>query len=108
MDGEKVDVAGGKCITFGIPGINPNAITSPSQFEDKHPHYLGIPVVFNNGLDSTLVFDVSDQVRNLYKGGIITVELDMDTVPIPKRAGGSAFNAVVADWENGGTPIIDM
>ena len=98
--GERVDVIGGKCITFGIPGINPNKITSTDQFADNHPHYLGIPVTFNNGMDSTLIFDVSDQVRNRYKGGVITVVLDMDTVPIPSRSGGSAFNAVIADWDS--------
>ena len=63
---------------------------------------------FNNGMDSTFVFDVTDQVRKLYKGGVITVELDMDTVPIPQRSGGSGFNAVVKDTEDGGTYEFDM
>jgi hypothetical protein len=48
-------------------------------------------------MDSTMVFDVTDQVRKHYKGGVITVELDVDTVPIPTRPGGSGFNAVVVD-----------
>ncbi len=106
-EGKTVDIAGGKCITFGICGINPNTITDRSQFNDRNPHYLGIPVVFNNGMDSTLVFDVSEQVRNHWKGGIITVELNMDTVPLPSRSGGSAFNAVVADWDSV-TYVFDM
>ncbi len=55
--------------------------------------------MFYNGMDSTFVFDVTDQVRERYKGGVITVELDMDTVPIPKRSGGSGFDAVVKDYE---------
>ena len=42
-------------------------------------------------MDSTLVFDVTDQVRKRYRGGVITVELNMDTVPIPTRSGGSGF-----------------
>ena len=50
-------------------------------------------------MDSTMVFDVTDQVRKHYKGGVITVELDVDTVPIPTRPGGSGFNAVVKDYE---------
>lgn len=107
-NGEKVDIVGGRCITFGICNINPNNISDRSQFTDDRKHYLGIPVVFNNGMDSTLVFDVSEQVRDRYRGGIITIELNMDTVPIPTRSGGSAFNAVVADWEDGGTHVIDM
>ena len=58
---------------------------------------------FYNGMDSTFVFDVTDQVRKLYKGGVITVELDMDTVPTPLRPGGSGFDAVVKEMEDGGT-----
>ena len=106
--GEMVDVIGGKCITFGICNINANTIKDRSEVTDDRPHYLGIPVLFSNGMDSTLVFPVSDQIRDHYKGGIITVELNMDTVPIPTRPGGSAFNAVVADWEDGGTHVFDM
>jgi alanyl-tRNA synthetase len=34
-----------------------------------------------------------------YKGGVLTVELDMDTIPIPRRSGGSAFNAVVEEYK---------
>ena len=40
-------------------------------------------MMFNNGKDQTLVFDVTDQVRKRYKGGVITVELDVDTIPYP-------------------------
>ena len=63
---------------------------------------------FNNGMDSTFVFDVTQQVRERYKGGVITVELDVDTIPIPQRSGGSGFNAVVKDFEDGGTWEFDM
>ena len=54
---------------------------------------------FNNGKDSTFVFDVTDQVRKLFRGGVITIDLDMDTVPVPSRPGGSGFDAVVKDFE---------
>jgi hypothetical protein len=59
-------------------------------------------------MDSTFVFDVTQQVRHRYKGGVITVELDMDTVPIPTRRGGSGFNAVVQDVQDGGTYEFEM
>ena len=62
----------------------------------------------NNGMDSTFVFDVTDQVRERYKGGVITVELNVDDVPIPKRSGGSGFNAVVKETEDGGTWEFEM
>ena len=96
---EVVAVAGGRLMTFGIPNQNGNRIKKVSEVNDKYKHYLDIDMVFNNGMDSTFVFDVTDQVRNRWKGGVITIELDMDTVPVPRRSGGSAFNAIVKDYE---------
>ena len=64
---------------------------------------MDFTMLFNNGLDSTFVFDMTDQVQKLYKGGVLTIELDMDTIPVPIRPGGSAFDAVVKDYEDGGT-----
>ena len=99
MNGEPVDIAGGRLLTFGISGQNANRIKHIEDVKDKANHYLDITMQFNNGMDSTFVFDVSDQVRKHWKGGVITVELDMDTVRIPSRSGGSAFDAVVKDFE---------
>ena len=69
---------------------------------------MEVTMQFNNGNDSTFVFDVTDQVRRKYKGGVLTVELDMDTIPAPGRSGGSGFDAVVKDYEDGGTHVIEM
>ena len=99
MDGEPVDIAGGRLLTFGISGQNANRIKHIEDVKDKANHYLDITMQFNNGMDSTFVFEVSDQVRKHWKGGVITVELDMDTVSVPSRSGGSAFDAVVKDFE---------
>ena len=38
-------------------------------------------------------------MRERYKGGVLTVELDMDTIAVPSRSGGSGFDAVVKDFE---------
>ena len=105
---EVVDIIGGRLMTFGICNLNANAITRADEVEDKEPHYMDVTMQFNNGMDSTLVFDVTNQVRKRYKGGVLTVELDMDTVPIPERPGGSGFDAVVKPIEDGGTHVIDM
>lgn len=99
MNGEPVDIAGGRLLTFGISGQNANRIKHIEDVKDKANHYLDITMQFNNGMDSTFVFDVSDQVRKRWKGGVITVELDMDTVRIPSRSGGSAFDAVVKEFQ---------
>ena len=97
--GEKVDIVGGRLMTFGICGQNANRITRADEENDTEHHYIGVQLQFNNGMDSIFVFDVTDQVRKRYKGGVITVELDMDTVPTPKRSGGSGFNAIVKGFE---------
>ena len=99
MNGETVDVAGGRLLTFGMAGQNANRIKSADEVNDKTPHYLDMTMQFNNGMDTTFVFDVTQQVRKRWRGGVITVELDMDTVGIPSRNGGSAFDAVVKDFE---------
>ena len=108
MRGEKVDIVGGRLLTFGICNLNANYVVRPEQVKDDNKHYMDVTMQFNNGVDSTFVFDVTDQVRKRYKGGVITVELDMDTIPIPSRSGGSAFNAVVKDYEDGGTHEFEM
>ena len=99
MNGELVDIAGGRLLSFGMCGHNGNRINSIEDVKDDIPHYMDVTMHFNNGNDSTFVFDVTDQVRHRWKGGVITVELDMDTIGVPSRTGGSAFDAVVKDFE---------
>ena len=106
--GEKVDIAGGRLMTFGICGQNANRIKNREDVKDPHQHYMDLTMLFNNGKDSTFVFDVTEQVRQRWKGGVITVELNVDDVMIPSRKGGSAFDAVVKDFEDGGTHEFDL
>jgi hypothetical protein len=95
-DNTLVDIIGGRFSTFGIPEMNPmRAAAVPGN--TKVRNYMDYHLQFSNGMDSTLVFDVTDQVRKKYRGGVITVELDMDTVKIPSTHGGSGFDAVVED-----------
>ena len=107
-DDETVDIIGGKVLTFGIPKLNPYSLDTRAYTESlkkvadadlNNRHYLDVNMQFYNGKDSTFVFDVTDQVRRLYRGGVITVELDMDHVPVPSHSGGSGFDAVVKDFE---------
>ena len=105
---ELVDIVGGRLMTFGIPKLAANRISRANEVEDGQRHYMDVTMQFNNGMDSTFVFDVTNKVRERYKGGVITVELDMDTVPIPQRKGGSGFDAIVKDFEDGGTHEFEM
>jgi len=107
-EGESVDIAGGRLMTFGICGQNANRVKNREELEDPYQHFLDLTVLFNNGMDSTFVFDVTEQVRRRWKGGVVTVELDLDTIRIPSRSGGSAFDAVVKDFEDGGTHEFDL
>lgn len=113
MEGEDVDIAGGRLLTFGMCNINANRVgrTSrggPTRVDDAVKHYMDVKFQFMNGKDSTLVFDVTDQVQTRYKGGVITVELDCDTVSVPVGQPGSGFDASVEDWQDGGTHEIDF
>lgn len=105
---ERVDIVGGRLLSFGIPGTAGNLIKNVSEVNDQYHHFMDVTMQFNNGMDSTFVFDVTRQVRERYKGGVITVELDVDTIPIPRRSGGSGFDAVVKDFEDGGTHEFEM
>lgn len=105
---EMVDIVGGRLLTFGIPNVAANRISRAGEVEDDNHHYIDVTMQFNNGMDSTFVFDVTKQVRERYKGGVITVILDMDTIPSPTRKGGSGFDAVVKDVEDGGTWEFEM
>ena len=97
--GELVDIAGGRCLTFGIPNQNSSRVSRAADVKDRTRHYMDVNFVFSNGMDSTFVFDVTDQVRKRYKGGVITIDLDVDTIRIPSRSGGSGFDAVVKGYE---------
>ena len=107
-NGEIVDIVGGKLLTFGIPKLNPQKLSTRAYLQSLEKvkeadlgnrHYFDVTMQFYNGKDSTFVFDVTDQVRKLFRGGVITVELDMDKVPVPSKTGGSGFDAVVKDFE---------
>lgn len=106
MKGESVDIAGGRLTTFGMCNVNGSRATE--TVDDGIRHYMDVNMQFSNGMDSTFVFDVTDQVRKRYRGGVLTVELDADTITIPKRKGGSGFDAVVKDFEDGGTHEFEM
>ncbi len=106
MKGEDVDIVGGRLMTFGMCNVNGSRATE--AVDDGVRHYMDVDMQFNNGMDSTFVFDVTEQVRKRYKGGVLTMELDIDTVRIPTRKGGSGFDAVVKDFEDGGTHEFEM
>lgn len=112
-EGEDVDIIGGRAFTFGLTGVNPYRITRANEMysqlmESRIKNYIELKMIFNNGYDSTMVFDVTEQVKRRYKGGVLTIHLDVDTVHIPSRSGGSGFDAVVKDYEEVVIPDIEL
>ena len=108
LTAEHVDIIGGRLTTFGMCGQTPRNIHNINEVTDKYNHYMDVTLQFNNGMDSTFVFNVTDQVRKQWKGGVIRVDLDLDTISIPSRNGGSGFDAVVKEVEDGGTYEFNM
>lgn len=96
--GEVVDIVGGKVNTFGLCSTNPYTLSRATLVDTKE-HYLSVNLQFNNGMDSTFVFNVTDQVRKHYRGGVLTLELDVDSIEIPHKPSGSGFDATVEDFE---------
>lgn len=109
---EPVDVIGGKVVTFGICDLDPGSFNSRSPQShaesvrriselDIAPHYIEITMQFFNGESRTYSFDVTEQVRNLYKGGVITVVIDVSQLPYPDPPGpnNGGFDAEVKEWE---------
>lgn len=96
--GEKVDVIGGRCLTFGIPGQN-SATISRSESSTSSQHSISVPLQFYTGTDSTMIFDVSKQIHDNPLGGVITVDIDIDTIPIPTRPGGSGMDVIIEDFD---------
>lgn len=107
-----VDIIGGRLLTFGMCGMKGlNARTRSGKdyyFNDGMRHYMDVNMQFINGKDSTFVFDVTEQVRRQSRGGILTIELDCDTVHMPIGRPGSGFDATVEDMQDGGTWEIPM
>ena len=104
-----IDLLGARVITFGIPGCNPyddqSVAAAPSE------HYLVLSVAYNNGTYKNIHVEVTDQVRALPSGGVITVELDVDDFPPEEgeQGEGGGFNALIGEWdeETGSHTIIN-
>lgn len=101
------DMLGGKVFTFGNPGCNPYDDASVAAMPEQ-THYLVLNVTYVNGSWKNIRLDVTDQVRALPLGGVITLEIDVDDFPPDESAGGGGgFSALIGGWdeEAGSTTI---
>lgn len=108
MDKEQ-DLLGAKVYTFGIPGCNPYDEASVEAASDG-PHYLVLNITYVNGSTRNIRADITDQVRDLPTGGVITLDIDVNDFPPDERAGGTdGFSALIEGWneETGSTTIVN-
>lgn len=93
------DLMGARLISFGIPGCTPYDDASVAASESQH--FLVLSVSYKDGGYTNIHVDVTDQVRALPLGGVITVELDVNDFPPeqPDPGGGGGFEALIGGWE---------
>ena len=95
------DLLGARVMTFGIPGCCP---TDPASVAaaPSGKHYVVASISFATGKYKNISIDVTDQVRALPMGGVITLEVDVNDFPPedidPPISGGGGFDALVSGW----------
>ena len=93
------DLLGARIVSFGLPGCNaydPQSVAAaPAEC-----HFLVLSVAYANGTYNNIHVDVTDQVRALPTGGVVSLEIDVDDFPPEsgqEKPGG--FDALLQDWE---------
>ena len=95
------DMLGARVLSFGLPGCNPYDEESVAAAPRKE-HFLVMNVSYSNGSWRNVRVDITDEVRALPLGGVITLEIDVDDIPPDSSPGGvpgGGFQALVSDWE---------
>ena len=97
------DVMAARMLTWGVPAIDPLKVVEEGhtvQLADSC--YVGVGLTLNNGTVYTIQQNVTKQLEKYPAGGVITIELDAETVPEAPNpgTGGGGFDATVKEWEN--------
>lgn len=112
---ELVDVLGGKLTTFGLCGMDGwntsrGAVYKGSRADVEND--FAVSMKFANGADSTYYFRVTDQFQKQCHGGLITIDIDVDSIKIPVNptppGGGSGFDPKVEEYGDTVIHEIDM
>jgi hypothetical protein len=108
---ENPDLMGARVLSFGIPGCNPYDDASVAA-APQGKHWFVLNVNFSVGTYKNIRMDVTDQIRALPTGGVITLEVDVDDFPPedtdPPVSGGGGFTPIMNEWDEevGSTTII--
>lgn len=94
-------------ISFGIPGCNPYDAASVAA--SSSTHFLVVNITYFDGTWRNIRVDVTDALRALPLGGVVSLELDVDDFPPEGAKSGGGFQALIDNWEEiiGGTTIIN-
>lgn len=104
------DLLGARVLGFSIPGCNPYDAGSVAATTSKH--WLVLNIMFKTGKYKNIRIDVTDDIRALPTGGVITLEVDVNDFPPedtdPEIGEGGGFKPLIGDWneETGQTTII--
>ena len=101
---------GSKVYSFGLPGCNPYDDASVAA-APAGTHCYVLNVSYVNGSYRNIRMDITDQIRLLPLGGVITLEIDVNDFPPDESSGtgGGGFQALIDGWgeETGSTTIIN-
>lgn len=101
-EGRKADIMGGKFTTFGLCDMAPLEVSRSIQYAGSRKELVNdvqLNFSFNNSSDALFHYNVTDQLQRQAHGGIVTIEIDADTITVPTSGttAGSGFNPLVDD-----------
>lgn len=99
------DIFAARIMTWGLPGIDPLAqVQTRNTRELSDSNYVGIGLTLRNGAVYPVQCNVTEQMKQLPAGGVITLTIDTSEIPDSiigsKPQPGGGFDASVDNWEN--------
>ncbi len=86
--------------SFGVPGFPDEYYGRSENIKQERPYSLNLEVILKNGKYLTFDFDVSEQLKNQPRGGVITVSGIKIEPDIGNAEGNSGFDVNLSDWGN--------
>ena len=95
------DMLGCRMICFGVPGCNPYDEASVATAPEGRNWFV-LNVCFKTGKYKNIRVDVTDKIRALPTGGVISLEIDVGDFPPeetdPPIENGGGFQALIGGW----------
>lgn len=103
VDGRDADILGSMFTTFGLCDMEPWRTSRGPQYMGSRTDLANcvlLDLLFSNSTDALFAYDVTQQMQRQTHGGVITIEIDADTITVPKpgSAAGSGFKPTVEEY----------